>query len=175
MMTEQDILKAQRMAEKIVRKYHPGIPERDLEDLTQDVMVRIIARRDDYDPERGKLSAFVWWQATGVVRGRISRDETERRERRTLTWAPEPDALEEVIREIDGDRLMRLLSDYAQHRSDRELWVLLRRADGATYEEIGAEMGVTRERVRQMDARLMRQIRSHAPMRQILREYHDTY
>lgn len=175
MMTEQDILKAQRMAAKIVRRYHPGIPDRDLEDLTQDVMVRIISRRDDYDPERGKLSSFVWWQATGVVRGRISRDDTERRERRTLTWAPEPDALDEVIRHVDAERLVRMCAEYARHRSDRELRVLLRRADGATYEEIGAEMGVTRERVRQMDARLMRSLRGHRPMRQILLDYHEVY
>ncbi len=75
---------------------------------------------------------------------------------------PLQDAL--VEDEIDGDRRSKWLHDALQILNDRELQIIRFRRlndDGATLEALGEKMGISKERVRQIEARAMEKLRNY--------------
>ena len=75
---------------------------------------------------------------------------------------PLQDAL--VEDEIDGDRRSKWLNDALQILNDRELQIIRFRRlndDGATLEALGEKMGISKERVRQIEARAMEKLRNY--------------
>lgn len=73
---------------------------------------------------------------------------------------PLQDAL--VEEEIDGQRRSKWLHDALQILNERELQIIRHRRlndEGATLEALGEEMGISKERVRQIEARAMEKLR----------------
>lgn len=74
--------------------------------------------------------------------------------------APSPEALTEAA--VDGDRRAAALHEALTHLSERERVIMRRRRlvdEPATLEELGAELGVSKERVRQLEARALEKLR----------------
>ncbi|EJF91779.1 RNA polymerase factor sigma-32 [Bartonella tamiae] len=74
--------------------------------------------------------------------------------------APLQDAL--VEREIDGERRAQWLQEALTNLNEREIQIIrIRRLDekGATLEAVGAMMGISKERVRQIEARALQKLR----------------
>ena len=66
--------------------------------------------------------------------------------------------------EIDGNRRSKWLHDALQILNDRELQIIRCRRlndDGATLEALGEKMGISKERVRQIEARAMEKLRNY--------------
>lgn len=75
--------------------------------------------------------------------------------------APSPD---EIVREtIDGERRAQWLNQALDTLNGRELTILRERRlseDGATLESLGATLGISKERVRQIESRAMEKLRT---------------
>lgn len=74
---------------------------------------------------------------------------------------PLPD--EQVSDMIDGERRRIWLASALQHLNEREMKIIRARRlveDGATLEELGADLGISKERVRQIESRAMDKLRS---------------
>lgn len=92
------------------------------------------------------------------------------------TWFPEFQAkLKESVRKSMFEqkqrgfiKLAETVRDKKVNLSERETVILVRRIDGRTYQEIGRELGITRERVRQLWMRLTRKLLN--PYREYLNE-----
>lgn len=161
---------------RIVRGYHPGVAEQDIQDEIQDALVYVLEGLDKYDPEKGKLDTWLWWRVTGRMSQNRAKRETQRR-RMAAAEAPEPrtDELEEIMREVDLQSAMRTVEEVLDKMSERYRDVVKRRLAGETYEDIGTVYGCTRERIRQIETKAMRNLRwQKRPMR-ILIEWRDEY
>ncbi|WP_337267831.1 RNA polymerase factor sigma-32 [Oryzifoliimicrobium ureilyticus] len=74
---------------------------------------------------------------------------------------PLPD--EQVSSMIDGERRRHWLASALTHLNEREMKIISARRlaeDGATLEELGADLGISKERVRQIESRAMEKLRS---------------
>jgi RNA polymerase sigma-32 factor len=74
---------------------------------------------------------------------------------------PLPD--EQVSNMIDGERRRVWLASALTHLNEREMKIISARRlaeDGATLEELGADLGISKERVRQIESRAMEKLRS---------------
>lgn len=74
--------------------------------------------------------------------------------------APQPDEL--VTDMIDGERRVRWLNRAMSRLNERETRIIRARRlaeDSATLEELGAELGISKERVRQIETRAMEKLR----------------
>jgi len=74
---------------------------------------------------------------------------------------PLPD--EQVSNMIDGERRRVWLASALKHLNEREMKIISARRlaeDGATLEELGADLGISKERVRQIESRAMEKLRS---------------
>lgn len=75
--------------------------------------------------------------------------------------APLPDAV--VSGMIDGDRRTKWLNSALETLDERELRIINRRRlseEGATLEELGGELGISKERVRQLENRALQKLQS---------------
>ena len=73
---------------------------------------------------------------------------------------PLPD--ETVGEDIDSERRHAMLNDALSHLSERELRIVRERRlaeDAATLEELGAQLGISKERVRQIESRALEKLR----------------
>ena len=74
---------------------------------------------------------------------------------------PLPD--EQVSNMIDGERRRIWLASALKHLNEREMKIISARRlaeDGATLEELGADLGISKERVRQIESRAMEKLRT---------------
>jgi RNA polymerase sigma-32 factor len=92
----------------------------------------------------------------------ISSD-AESAERMDFLISEEPLPDEQVSNMIDGERRRIWLASALKHLNEREMRIISARRlaeDGATLEELGADLGISKERVRQIESRAMEQLRS---------------
>jgi RNA polymerase sigma-32 factor len=74
---------------------------------------------------------------------------------------PLPD--EQVTNMIDGERRRVWLASALTHLNEREMKIISARRlaeDGATLEELGADLGISKERVRQIESRALEKLRT---------------
>lgn len=72
--------------------------------------------------------------------------------------APEISLFDDVTREMNVELLEKIVSNSSI--SERDLTIILRRYNGDTLDEIGKDLGVTRERVRQLQSQTMGQLKT---------------
>jgi RNA polymerase sigma-32 factor len=92
----------------------------------------------------------------------ISSD-AESAERMDFLISDEPLPDEQVSNMIDGERRRIWLASALKHLNEREMRIISARRlaeDGATLEELGADLGISKERVRQIESRAMEKLRS---------------
>ncbi|TCR90116.1 RNA polymerase factor sigma-32 [Rhizobium sp. BK376] len=92
----------------------------------------------------------------------ISSD-AESAERMDFLVSDEPLPDEQVSNMIDGERRRIWLASALEHLNEREMRIISARRlaeDGATLEELGADLGISKERVRQIESRAMEKLRS---------------
>ncbi|KAA0698806.1 RNA polymerase factor sigma-32 [Neorhizobium sp. P12A] len=92
----------------------------------------------------------------------ISSD-AESAERMDFLVSDEPLPDEQVSNMIDGERRRVWLASALKHLNEREMRIISARRlaeDGATLEELGADLGISKERVRQIESRAMEKLRS---------------
>jgi RNA polymerase sigma-32 factor len=92
----------------------------------------------------------------------ISND-AESAERMDFLISDEPLPDEQVSNMIDGERRRVWLASALKHLNEREMRIISARRlaeDGATLEELGADLGISKERVRQIESRAMEKLRS---------------
>lgn len=144
-----------------VMAYLPGlkklaarmVPREYRDDLVTDTIMYVLERwrnfRGDYTSARGGLWNWLQWNMRGVVSNQAV---TAKSRKRRASFVP-----------MDG-HVYHLATPATQHASaeareaidridGRDGDVLLRRAMGFGLEEIGADIGVTRERVRQLEVK----------------------
>lgn len=171
-----DIGRVQEVVTKTVRGYHPGIAEQDIEDAVQDVILYVLEKADGYDPSRGKLETWLWWLCQRKLHAQ--REKAQRMHAhfvRASVPTPQPDAEDEIIRAMDTEDAARMIYEYCESMTERTRDVVRRRAENETLEEIGKVYHVTRDRIRQIEVKAYRNIRSSRVMWHLLREYKEEY
>lgn len=171
-----DIGRVQEVVDKIVRGYHPGIAEQDIEDAVQDVILYVLEKADGYDPARGKLETWLWWVCQSKLHA--NKEKAQRMHAhfvRASVPTPQPDAEDEIIRAMDTEDAARMIYEYCESMTERTRDVVRRRAENETLEEIGKVYHVTRDRIRQIEVKAYRNIRSSRVMWHLLREYKEDY
>ncbi|MEZ2222068.1 RNA polymerase factor sigma-32 [Rhizobium sp. RCC_161_2] len=89
--------------------------------------------------------------------------DAESAERMDFLISDEPLPDEQVSNMIDGERRRNWLACALTHLNEREMKIIHARRlveDGATLEELGADLGISKERVRQIESRAMEKLRS---------------
>lgn len=89
--------------------------------------------------------------------------DSESAERIDFLISDEPLPDEQVSDMIDGERRRVWLASALQHLNEREMKIIRARRlveDGATLEELGADLGISKERVRQIESRAMDKLRN---------------
>ncbi|KAA6485250.1 RNA polymerase factor sigma-32 [Agrobacterium sp. SHOUNA12C] len=89
--------------------------------------------------------------------------DAESAERMDFLISDEPLPDEQVSNMIDGERRRVWLASALKHLNEREMKIIRARRlveDGATLEELGADLGISKERVRQIESRAMEKLRS---------------
>ena len=84
-------------------------------------------------------------------------------ERMDFLVSNEPLPDEQVTSMIDGERRRKWLASALSHLNEREMKIIGARRlaeDGATLEELGADLGISKERVRQIESRAIEKLRS---------------
>ena len=84
-------------------------------------------------------------------------------ERLDMLESNEPLPEEQVTDIIDGERRRMWLTDALGHLNDRELQIIRARRlseDGATLEDLGSQLGISKERVRQIESRALEKLKS---------------
>ncbi|MGV2082352.1 MULTISPECIES: RNA polymerase factor sigma-32 [unclassified Rhizobium] len=84
-------------------------------------------------------------------------------ERMDFLVSNEPLPDEQVTSMIDGERRRKWLAAALTHLNEREMKIISARRlaeDGATLEELGADLGISKERVRQIESRAIEKLRS---------------
>jgi len=84
-------------------------------------------------------------------------------ERMDFLVSNEPLPDEQVTSMIDGERRRKWLASALTHLNEREMKIISARRlaeDGATLEELGADLGISKERVRQIESRAIEKLRS---------------
>ncbi len=89
--------------------------------------------------------------------------DSESAERIDFLISDEPLPDEQVSDMIDGERRRVWLASALKHLNEREMKIIRARRlveDGATLEELGADLGISKERVRQIESRAMDKLRN---------------
>jgi RNA polymerase sigma-32 factor len=89
--------------------------------------------------------------------------DSESAERIDFLISDEPLPDEQVSDMIDGERRRIWLASALKHLNEREMKIIRARRlveDGATLEELGADLGISKERVRQIESRAMDKLRN---------------
>lgn len=89
--------------------------------------------------------------------------DSESAERMDFLVSNEPLPDEQVTDMIDGERRRVWLASALKHLNEREMKIIAARRlaeDGATLEELGADLGISKERVRQIESRAIEKLRS---------------
>jgi RNA polymerase sigma-32 factor len=89
--------------------------------------------------------------------------DSESAERIDFLISDEPLPDEQVSDMIDGERRRVWLASALKHLNEREMKIIQARRlveDGATLEELGADLGISKERVRQIESRAMDKLRN---------------
>jgi len=89
--------------------------------------------------------------------------DSESAERMDFLVSNEPLPDEQVTNMIDGERRRNWLAAALTHLNEREMKIISARRlaeDGATLEELGADLGISKERVRQIESRAIEKLRS---------------
>ncbi|MGO4437341.1 RNA polymerase factor sigma-32 [Rhizobium sp. RAF56] len=89
--------------------------------------------------------------------------DAESAERMDFLISDDPLPDEQVSNMIDGERRRVWLASALTHLNEREMKIIRARRlaeDGATLEELGADLGISKERVRQIESRAMEKLRS---------------
>ena len=84
-------------------------------------------------------------------------------ERLEMLESNEPLPDEQVSEMIDGERRRRWLKEALCHLNDRELQIIRARRlseDGATLEDLGSQLGISKERVRQIESRALEKLKT---------------
>ena len=172
---EQDLVDAHiRLAFHLVnRRYGRDHPFAD--DLAQEACLGLMEAARRFDPSRGLAFGTYagWW-----VRSKISGFMRRRKLRRKVDGAgsfddpdgpPEPADPASALRPLDiliadeaAERNVDLLQSALAGLTDRERTVLLRRAGGETLRTIGEALGVSKERVRQIETAALARAREAA-------------
>ena len=97
----------------------------------------------------------VWYEAMELTTASVQMDEEEIRQAMPYLARGEIPALENHIFAEQIDKIK------SQLITDRENIVINMKNNGETYDDIGNVIGVTRERVRQIEAKAYRKIRKH--------------
>ncbi len=93
----------------------------------------------------------------------VASDEEQGAERQDFLVSEDPLPSETVGESIDGERKSNWLRDALLTLNDRELLIVNRRRlseSGATLEELGNELGISKERVRQLENRALTKLQS---------------
>lgn len=160
-----------RLVVSIVRKRIA--PMQDLFELVSDGNVSLLRAVDKYDYSRGfKFSTYASWaivknlartvpaEFKHSARFRTSQDEmldTRRDHRSNRFWIED----QQRVHEVQVDSILK-------HLNERERRIIVRRfglgenLEPRTLKELGEELGVTKERVRQLQTRAMNKLRSAA-------------
>lgn len=140
-----------RLAASVWKKSFTGVLEAD--DAVQAAVWDCWRRRGEYDPDRspaGPYFTLVAWSAMNVMK----------------RWALRPCRQQNTVDLVDADGAvddfelpdldaLEQFADRTSVLSERQLDVVMRRLDGEMLREIGADLGVTRERVRQVEKRAL--------------------
>lgn len=137
---------------KAVRRVAKYASDGEMEDFVSAGYLALTRCLPSFDPTRGvRLSGYVWRAVTSEVYREMKRGAKHK----ALTFVEYSDSPERPERAmIDSD--MRAAINSLPDRLRRLVDSLL---DGKTYEEIGSEMGLSRERVRQLRETAIRQLR----------------
>lgn len=106
-------------------------------DFSQDVMLELARRHDDYDPERGSPGTWIWWQARTVLRHQQRRDILDQRHEIAERALVQQDrSWSTIIDRIDLDRVMSVATE-----KQREALFCI--AAGISGEEVRERFGVS--------------------------------
>lgn len=70
---DQQYRKAERMLHRLVHKYRPLVPEEDYGDLLGEAHVAYCVAVREFDPQRGKITTWVYWRVRGALTHLIRR------------------------------------------------------------------------------------------------------
>jgi RNA polymerase sigma factor (sigma-70 family) len=160
-----------RTVKHLTQTAHATMLEEDYDELVADCLMAVSNAIDDFNPAYGAtLDTFVW----RYIRQRVSSNfhksigRAERREERGFHESNFTDV------EYDADR-DQSVDPFGANEQDCEIWqesalcaiteprrkkILTYALDGLTFAEIGRRMGISRERVRQLHADAVRQVRA---------------
>jgi RNA polymerase sigma factor (sigma-70 family) len=143
-------------------------------DLVQAGVVSVLVHADSFDPERGEWQAFAWqWARAGMTRLiRLVRPNSNCSKARCAEMAAE--SIEDVVLTssmLGSDELViaKELTELAQkalvenrlgRKPKRLLFVVSQIAAGHNESEVGRQLGVSRERVRQLKVKALDRVRS---------------
>lgn len=109
------ILEHSETIDRIVGRCYRGARTPDryaIDDFSQDVMLEIARRHDDYDPERGSPGTWIWWQARTVLRHQQRRDILDQRHELTERALDRQDrSWSTIVDRIDLDRVMEVATE----------------------------------------------------------------
>jgi RNA polymerase sigma-70 factor, ECF subfamily len=117
-----------------------GVADRDLEDVTQEVFVRVHAQLSQYDPER-PLRPWLFGIALGVASnyGRLARHRTELVAEVTHVSDPAPRADESLAEKQDRALVHEALQSVPVHH---RAVLVLHEMDGCTIPDVAAALGI---------------------------------
>ena len=126
--------------------------------IHQEIAVALGVSLSDVQTMDARLSS----SDTSLQAPSISSD-SDSAERMDFLVSDEPLPDEQVSNMIDGERRRVWLASALTHLNEREMKIISARRlaeDGATLEELGADLGISKERVRQIESRAMEKLRS---------------
>lgn len=143
-------------------KFLPTVVDRD--DLYQAACVQILRYLDAYDSNRSQLSTYLSVLITTAIRreantARWQRNRTQEylRDDRQLNSLDENETeIESFDQEYDAEALE--LVGKIRSLPAKQRFIVLARQSGYTLEEVGDNLGITRERVRQIEKQVMNEL-----------------
>lgn len=162
------VLQVDRLVDLLMARKH--VPRQEREDAKHHIFFVLFEYARRWDPARSKWTTFASWAVRSGLRSYMfaSREAGPRNQydapwsrAQVGPWIRDDDAptSDDAVDAHDDRALMRRLDRVLDGLPARDRDALLRHARGETLEETGKRWGVSRERIRQLEARALELVR----------------
>lgn len=163
------ILSVLPLAIQMIQKYNPRLVQRvGLNDITHELFIGLLKSLPTYDSTRGKITTWTSLRTFNMYKGlrrldgvvRVPNYVTRQNENQSMSfsgydwsdysenlYSNDPEPLESMCSSALDDKLIAL---YAACKTSREKAIIAMRLKGSTFQEIGGQLGLCRERIRQI-------------------------